>query len=158
MSATDSARAAIPAHLLRLMGPADRLRYSRDDLRAADAPAAALSRPPAPDLTGVSVDLYREEIRLQGEILSWLRENGCEPGYARPDRKSTLPLGWPDIFFAAPRTGKACAVEVKTPSGKLSDEQIEKISSMRKAGWVVEVVRSLADVQAFLASVESGST
>ena len=96
----DPARASIPAHVLRLMSREDRVRYSRDDLRAADAPAAILVRPPAPDLAGVSVDPYREEIRLQGEILDWLRHAGYQVAYPHPDKKSTLPLGWPELTLA----------------------------------------------------------
>ena len=151
MSAIDPARAPIPAHILARMSAADRARYGSPQMPAA-APHVAS---PLPDRREVSLTDHAEEQRIQGEILSWLRGAGYEPGYARMDRKSTLPLGWPDIFLAS-KNGRAVACEVKTPAGRTSPEQDERIFSMRRSGWAVEVVRSLADVQALLTRIESG--
>ena len=157
----DPHSAGIPAHLLRLMSAEDRTRYSQQqDQRRVAAPAhASLDVPGARASTPVdlapSVDLFREEVGIQGEILGWLRAEGYEPCYPRPDRKSTLPLGWPDITLAS-KGGRAVAMEVKTAHGELSHDQTEKIFSMRRAGWLAEVVRSLADAKAFLRRVENG--
>ena len=151
MSAYDPNRAPLPAHILARMSRADRARYGSPPPPAA-APRAAV---PLPDRREASLSDHQEEQRIQGEILGWLRSNGYEPGYSRMDKKSNLPLGWPDIFLAA-KNGRAVAVEVKTPAGKTSDDQDERIFSMRRSGWAVEVVRSLADVQAFLNHIESG--
>ena len=135
--------------VLALMNPEDRARYA-----LADASASMLA--PAPDnFTGTpSLTAHAEEQRLQGEIIAWLKSAGYEPGYSRMDRKSTLPLGWPDIFFAA-RNGRAVALEVKTATGCTSPEQDERIARMQAAGWAVQVVRSLEFTKDFLRLVET---
>ena len=131
------------------MSPEDRARY---------APVDALSSVPAPasdSTTGSSsLSAFAEEQRLQGEIIAWLRGEGYEPGYSRMDKKSSLPLGWPDIFFAA-HNGRAVAFEVKTPTGRTSPEQDERIARMQAAGWTVQVVRSLESTKDFLRQVET---
>lgn len=135
--------------MLALMHPVDRARYASGGTLTS-VPVSTL-----PSAVGdSSVNAHVEEQRIQGEILGWLKGNGYEPGYARMDRKSTLPLGWPDIFFAA-RNGRAVAFEVKTATGRTSPEQEERIARMQATGWTVQVVRSLESAKDFLRLVET---
>ena len=135
--------------VLALMSPADRARYAPVGVRAF-APAPV----PTVDTDGNSVDAHAEERRIQGEIIGWLKANGYEPGYSRMDKKSSLPLGWPDIFFAA-HSGRAVALEVKTATGRTSPEQDERIARMQATGWIVQIVRSLGFTQDSLRQVEA---
>ena len=60
-----------------------------------------------------------------------------------------LKRGWPDlqILYA----GRLHGLELKTRKGRLSPEQAERHREIREAGGVVEVCRSLAEVELALA-------
>lgn len=142
--------ARISPAVLALMGPKDRARYApAESLRLAPAAGSLV------DTTAhLTVNAYAEEQRLQAEIIAWLKGEGYEPGFSRMDRKSTLPLGWPDIFFAA-HNRLAVAFEIKTEAGRTSPEQDERMARMQAAGWTVQVVRSLEFAKDFLRQVET---
>jgi hypothetical protein len=48
------------------------------------------------------------------------------------------------------------ALEVKTPKGKPTEEQINFIQQVRKAGGIAGVVRSVEDVEALLSAYVNG--
>lgn len=56
------------------------------------------------------------------------------------------PRGIPDLVCVLPPNGRACYIEVKTPKGKVSPEQMEFISKVRESGAVAFVARSVRDV------------
>ena len=56
--------------------------------------------------------------------------------------------GWPD--FEIILDGRACFLEVKHPSGSLSDKQVETIRDLEVAGALVEVVRSVTEAESVL--------
>lgn len=92
------------------------------------------------------------ERTIQGDIAQYL--NLHDIPHIRPpmNKKSTLPLGWPDISFAY--RGIPVAMEVKTDTGKLSPEQATLHPKLAANGWRVLVVRSVADVQALLRGID----
>lgn len=48
--------------------------------------------------------------------------------------------GWPDLTFAL--QGRPIAVELKSSTGKLSQDQIDMLTRMKQDGWEVYVIRS----------------
>ena len=56
------------------------------------------------------------------------------------------PRGIPDLICVLPPGGRACYIEVKTPTGKVSPEQEEFLIKARAAGAVAFVARSIQDV------------
>jgi hypothetical protein len=100
------------------------------------------------DRTGkecLTVQSAKEEVKserqLQEQICALLRNRGIVFQRSRMDRKTTGTVGWPDISFAF--NGIPHAWEIKTATGKLSEEQSRCIEAMRKNGWNVQIIRSL---------------
>lgn len=56
--------------------------------------------------------------------------------------------GWPD--FEIMWRGSAYFIEVKTPKGRVTDQQRAAMEALRAAGCLVEVVRSVDDAVALL--------
>ena len=56
--------------------------------------------------------------------------------------------GWPDLVFAS--AGIPCAVELKSATGKLSDDQQKTLALMARNGWITAVIRTFTDFLAFL--------
>lgn len=76
----------------------------------------------------ISPDLKRwaeaeEEGALQDEIIAYCRHRGWWCDYSRMDKKTTRPLGAPDIIVWADM-GRVFACECKRRGGKLRPEQI----------------------------------
>jgi hypothetical protein len=67
----------------------------------------------------------------------------------RPIR-SGLPVGFSDLFGNRRDDAKAFYLEVKTPTGKVSTEQMAFINAMKIRGAIAGVVRSIEDAQALL--------
>lgn len=100
----------------------------------------------------IHADLERRECDLHDQVYTWLTQHqGLCVGHARTDKKCTFTVGWPDLTFAI--KGKACAIELKTSNGKLSDEQIQTIEAMTKDGWTVRVCRNLEQVRDFVQEI-----
>lgn len=90
MSAADYAPGAIPAHVLRLMNKADRIRYSPADVREADAtgrllvgvPAAAPRMAVARALRawmtreGLDTDAVASRLGTSEQVIGWLSGQG----------------------------------------------------------------------------------
>lgn len=49
-------------------------------------------------------------------------------------------VGWPDLTFVI--RGVPCAVELKTPCGRVTDDQERMLNRMKHNGWRVAVIRS----------------
>jgi hypothetical protein len=75
--------------------------------------------------------------------IKWLTEARVPYVYHRPDRRSGIHKGHPDFTILWMR--KQIMIECKTPSGKLSDDQVKRIDFLRRAGNVVEIVRNLSE-------------
>lgn len=60
------------------------------------------------------------------------------------------PRGVPDLICVLPPSGRACYIEVKTPTGKVRSEQEEFLTRVRDAGAVAFIARSVQDVIAEL--------
>lgn len=67
----------------------------------------------------------------------------------RPIR-SGLPVGFSDLFGNRRDDAKAFYLEVKTPTGKVSTEQMAFINAMKIRGAIAGVVRSIEDAQKLL--------
>jgi len=82
---------------------------------------------------------YREENRMHEQYSGWLRRNGLLYLHASPNKRSTLPVGWPDftVFGAGAKT---LFVEFKTKRGKLSDDQKAVMADLTRFGHVAGVL------------------
>lgn len=49
-------------------------------------------------------------------------------------------VGWPDLTFVI--RGVPCAVELKTPCGRVTEDQERMLNRMKYNGWRVAVIRS----------------
>lgn len=58
---------------------------------------------------------------------------------------SGVPVGFSDLFGVRLSDGKAVFIEVKTPSGRATVQQMNFISRMRAAGAVAGICRSAED-------------
>ena len=47
--------------------------------------------------------------------------------------------GWPDLVFAL--SGRPIAVELKSPTGDLSEDQVVMLAQMKRNGWETYVIR-----------------
>lgn len=128
----------LPDHILRKMSPADRKKLGAAGLTAGEATAKALAG---------------EEIALQDQIGSLLRQRDVPYIQPNPKRKSPLPEGWPDFTFTY--RGVPFVVEVKTAVGTLSAEQAKLHPQLARAGWRVRVVRGLGEFRALLEEVDA---
>lgn len=53
--------------------------------------------------------------------------------------------GWPDLTFSMPAKphGRPFAVELKTSTGRLSDDQAKMLHDLAQDGWITAIVRSI---------------
>lgn len=72
-------------------------------------------------------------------IFHWVNQAGKIPG------RKLIKTGVTDILGCY--RGKMLAIEVKAPSGKLTDEQAEFIYAVRSNGGIAFVARSVEDVK-----------
>jgi hypothetical protein len=127
----------IPANVLARMSPADRPK----------------------GVAGMLPDELRkkftagQEDKLQQAISQYLRVNNIEFINPAMNKRSQLPIGWPDFTFAY--RGRAIAVEAKTVCGSLSMEQKTLHPKLTANGWLVVMAHSVADVQSAMRSVDS---
>ena len=56
-----------------------------------------------------------------------------------------VPVGFSDLFGVRLTDGKAVFIEVKTPTGKPSQEQLKFLDTMRKNGAIAGICRSIGD-------------
>jgi hypothetical protein len=68
----------------------------------------------------------------------------------RPVR-SGLPVGFSDLFGHRVSDARAFYLEVKTPTGRATEQQIAFINAMQKRGALAGIVRSVEDARRVLA-------
>jgi hypothetical protein len=103
-------------------------------------------------LAGNLENEYATEQELTWAIIKELRARGCiafhsDAGHttdAISSKRGRPPKGYPDIPVYAPN-GRHMLLEVKQPTGKLSDDQSEFIKSIRKLEHHVCIVRTVQE-------------
>lgn len=80
---------------------------------------------------------------LQSTISNYLRLHGVPFLWNRMDRKHTGVVGTPD--FVCFVNGKLLLWEVKTPTGKVSPEQIKFHDELKKQGFEVSIIRTFEE-------------
>ena len=120
----------LPDKVLRMVKPADRARMGKAGQTVEEAQAVLMAR---------------NERELQDQIMGMLNREGIVGFRARTDKKSTIAVGHPDIWFSL--GGRACAFEVKMPGKKPRPEQETMMAAMRKNGWRVVVVTSYVEAR-----------
>lgn len=115
------------------------------------APEPVKAAPIAPEV--IDAADAKAEMEIQGEIASYLRLHDVV--FIRPDmrKKSPLPTGWGDFTFSY--RGIPVILEVKTPAGKLSPDQVAMHLKLAANGWRVVIVRSVTDVKTLFREMDS---
>lgn len=131
---------AIPHNVARLMPGAEPEKST--------APSFGI----APGETPKTPGERRTERKLHEDILAYLRQHDIEARHDRMDRKTTCAVGWPDIIFAI--RGQACALEVKMPGRRVTEEQAGMMVRLVRNDWKCRVVHSLIEAINFIREVE----
>jgi hypothetical protein len=113
------------------------------------------------------------EADIQAEIVSYLEDRGIFVAATDSSlqfnrctgtvsRGKISVRGFPDLtlvldgrFDPQGVGGRSCFLEVKSPTGRLRDSQRETIDRLRSAGALVEVVRSVEEVEQLLDDLET---
>ena len=90
----------------------------------------------------------KREKELQQQCETYLTRHAIE--YLHLSHRAREKKGWPDLTMAV--NGTPLAIELKTATGRLSDDQTSVLAAMRRNGWSVHIVRSY---QEFVRVVES---
>lgn len=97
----------------------------------------------------VKLILQALSLRYKGRALFWRNNTGATRtetgGFIRFGA-----LGSPDILGVLAPSGRLIAIEVKTPTGKLSEHQEVWLTEAKELGALAGVVRSLEDAYALL--------
>jgi hypothetical protein len=128
--------AVIPPHLAKLMSPADRKSIGA----GAELPSESAAK-----------SERREERKLHAQFSQWCLRLEIEVIHGRMDKKSALPVGWPD--FTCMKGTKFCLVEFKAPGGKLSEVQTQVITRLQNKSIPVLVAYSVKDAIDFCREV-----
>jgi hypothetical protein len=104
------------------------------------------------DRAGILENEYATEQDLTNAIIKELRARGCmcwhnDAGHTNDSnaaKRGRPPAGFPDIPVYAPG-GRHVLLEVKQPTGKLSEDQADFIKSIRKLEHHVSVVRTVQE-------------
>jgi len=124
---------ALPEPVLKLMAKADRDALGRHGKLAPERQA--------------QLDAVMEK-NLHGLFSQYLRLNEVFYVHSDMSRRTRSTKGTPDYIFCV--NGQACAVEFKTMTGRLSEDQEKAIAAMRHNFWAVEVCTSLEQAIAFV--------
>jgi hypothetical protein len=90
----------------------------------------------------------RAEKIAQREIAQYLNMLGIPHINPPMNKRSQLPLGWPDFTFAA--QGVPFAVEVKVRGRQPRPEQATMLGKLASAGWRTAVISGAADLKDFM--------
>lgn len=89
----------------------------------------------------------KEDVKNERELqsLAELELHRKDIAYLHLSPKAREKKGWPDLTFCFWRNYVLfpCAVELKSAGGKLSKDQVDCLSRMKRNGWRVYVIRSL---------------
>lgn len=96
-----------------------------------------------------------EEHKIQNEIRIALADRcmlfriNVGKAYTKDGRyfDTGVPKGFSDLFGFRKSDGKAIFIEVKTPTGRPTDQQKKFLNAMLKAGAVAGVCRSVQDAE-----------
>lgn len=107
--------------------------------------------------TQEEIDL-KNRVRLEKELkqqcLNLLSQRNIFCISARNDRKTTIPVGTPDLNFVIPqganKPGLPCAVELKMPGEQPDPDQVRVLQQMADNGWTIRVITSVEHFQIFL--------
>lgn len=96
-----------------------------------------------PDPKAVQRNMLKRERDMQREFLSWCAQQQPFIYEITPqsNRKSTIRVGHPDHSIFLPGA-KALFVEMKTPEGRLSPEQAQRIDELRARDYRVVVAHN----------------
>ena len=101
------------------------------------------------DRTELGIQLGSEAAKKGEEMVERELQKACESllmrhnvAYLHLSPRAREKAGWPDLTFVY--QGRPYAVELKTATGKLSEDQERVLAQMRSNGWIVEVVRCYA--------------
>ncbi|MDE7098800.1 MAG: VRR-NUC domain-containing protein [Ruminococcus sp.] len=94
-----------------------------------------------------------EEHKIQNEIRIALADScvifriNVGTGYTADGRyfNTGVPKGFSDLFGFRKSDGRAVFIEVKTPNGKPSAEQVKFLETMRNNGAVADICRSVEE-------------
>lgn len=94
-----------------------------------------------------------QEHKIQNEIRIALSDTcvifrvNVGKGYTMDGRyfDTGVPRGFSDLFGFRKSDGKAVFIEVKTPTGRPTDQQKKFLTAMQKAGAIAGVCRSVED-------------
>ena len=92
-----------------------------------------------------------EEKQLQR--LCELELSRCGIEFLHMSYRAREKRGWPDLTFCV--VGRPFAIELKTATGQLSQDQRQVLAAMEANGWLVRIVRSFDD---FRMIAKHGST
>jgi hypothetical protein len=92
-------------------------------------------------------------LKLSG-LVAWRVPNGpvLHSIGSNQIRKKSPIKGFPDIAGVMPN-GKFFAIELKTPKGRLSPEQVEWISKLNMSSAMAVVLRSREEIDEFISAV-----
>lgn len=93
----------------------------------------------------------REVEDIHKPAIQWLTDLQVPYIYHRPDRRSGIHKGHPDFTILWMR--RQIMIECKTPSSKLSADQVNRIDFLRRQGNVVEIARNLSEFQDAVRSI-----
>lgn len=68
-----------------------------------------------------------------------------------------VPVGFSDLFGFRKCDGRAVFIEVKTPAGKPSREQLLFLRRMRESGAIADICRSVPDALRLIGADEDGT-
>lgn len=108
---------------------------------ARSTPCEGGDSPPATDKPFWS----RPEREMQAALSNWLTQHGIVSFHLSPRAREKV--GWPDLTFAV--AGHPLAIEIKSASGQLTQDQRRVMRAMAGNGWQVYVFRPAGDEPEF---------
>lgn len=89
-------------------------------------------------------DEIRDWLNLRGIFVRRMQVGGMIVGSRMVENRTMK--GFPDLWGVLGRTGRMFVIEVKTPTGKVTEDQIKWLTDLSEKGVVTIVARSLKDV------------
>lgn len=96
------------------------------------------------------------EATLQKQCNEYLRKRGIlyfHPEKGRSNMQTTHRAGWPDMMIF--RDSKALFVELKSETGKLRPEQVQKMGELVREGFECKVCRKFQEFKNILEDIHT---